>query len=259
MPCDDLRIGGTLSASGITGAVSINNAGIAVNDWSGIFGHTGYTVVPARIAGRPGVTLVGDALPKERYLTLNLAMTQMQRTGGAVQSSPGAYLWHNTDTVLGYLTDPTGFYLEVDDPLSTTRFVFCNAPDPASIDLLKNERRSVIPLVASEPFWKVGGTETSNTGTGAGSITNTGNATVYDAILNFSGAGTYTNSTAAWTLTVSAACIIDLGNRTIQVAGVNSDNLLTARTDQAWGWFLPGSNTLSRSVSVTTTFRSQWD
>lgn len=32
--CDDLRIGGTLSATGITGGTSVNNYGISVEDWS---------------------------------------------------------------------------------------------------------------------------------------------------------------------------------------------------------------------------------
>lgn len=258
MSCDDVRIGGILSASGISGGVSINNAGIAVNDWSGLFGHVGYSSTAARVAGRPGVTLVGDALPKERYLTLNLAMTQKRRTGGSVLGSAGEYLWSNTDLILGYLVDPTGFYLEVDDPLSTTRFVFCNAPDPTSIDLLRNERRSIIPIICGEPYWKVGGTEITSTGTGAGTVTNTGNATVYDAIISFSGAGNYVNSTAGWTITTTGACIVDLGNRTIQVGGVNSDNLVSGRTDQAWGWFLPGANTISRSVTSTLTMRSQY-
>ena len=257
MVCDDLRIGGTLSSSGISGGVSINGTGIVVQDWSGLFGHVGYTLTGARVSGRPGVTLVGDALPKERYLTLNLAFLQERRTGGSVDTNPGGYLWSNTDLVLGYLANPTGFYLEVDDPVGT-RFVFCNAPDPASIDYLRNERRAVIPLVASEPYWKVGGTETTSTGTGAGSVTNTGNATVYDAIISFSGAGNYINSTAGWTITVSSACVVDLGDRTVKVAGVNSDNLMT-RTDRDWGWFEPGANTISRSVTSTMTMRSQYD
>lgn len=259
MPCDDVRIGGTLSSSGISGGQSINNAGIAIQDWSGLFGHVGYSLSPARVAGRPGVVLVGDALPKERYLTLNLAMTQKRRTGGSVLGSAGAYLWSNTDLILGYLADLLGFYLEVDDPLSTTRFVHLKAPDPANVDAFRNERRAVIPLIADEPYWKVGGTEITSTGTGAGTVTNTGNATVYDAIISFSGAGNYVNSTAGWTITVSGACVVDLGNRTITVAGVNSDNLLTSRTDREWGWFLPGANTISRSVTSTVTLRSQYD
>lgn len=258
MACDDLRIGGTLSASGISGGISINNSGIAVQDWSGLFGHVGYSSVGAKVAGRPGVMLVGDALPKERFLTLSLAFTQAKRTGGSTLASPGAYLWSNTDLILGYMADPLGFYLEVDDPLSTTRFVHCNAPDPASIDYLRQERRAVFPLLATQPYWKVGLQESTNTTNGAGSITNSGNVTVYDAILTFSGAGSFTNSTAAWTLTVSAACVLNLGTRTVTVAGVNSDNLLTARTDQAWGWFLPGANTIATTVSVTTTYRSQY-
>lgn len=258
MACDDLRIGGTLSASGLTGGTSIGNAGIVVQDWSGLFGHVGYSSFAARVAGRPGITLVGDALPKERYLTLNLAFTQKLRTGGAVQTSPGAYLWNNTDTILAFMSNPTGFYLEVDDPFTTTRFVFCNSPDPASIDYLRQERRAVFPLVATHPFWKQGGTEITATGSGAGTITNAGNATVYDAIISFSGAGNFINSTAGWTLTVSAACVVNLGLRTVTVGGVNSDNLLTGRTSQAWGWFLPGANTISRSVTSTATLRSQW-
>jgi hypothetical protein len=258
MACDDLRIGGTLSSSGISGGQSINNSGIAVQDWSGLFGHVGYTLTAARVNGRPGVTLVGDALPKERYLTLNLALINARRTGGSVLSTTGGYLWANTDLILQYLADPTGFYLEVDDPIAT-RFVFCNAPDPATIDYLRAERRAVIPLIASEPYWKVGGTETTSTGTGAGTVTITGNVNVYDAIISFSGAGNYVNSAAGWTLTVSAACIVDLGNRTVQVGGVNSDNLLTSRTDREWGWFIPGANTISRSVTSTVTLRSQYN
>lgn len=258
MPCDDVRIGGTLSSSGISGGISINNAGIAIQDWSGLFGHVGYSLSPARVAGRPGVVLVGDALPKERYLTLNLAMTQKRRTGGTVQASAGAYLWANTDLILQYLSDPLGFYLEVDDPGTTTRFVHLYAPDPASIEAFRNERRAVIPLIADEPYWKVGGNEVTSTGTGAGTVTNSGNVTVYDGIISFSGAGNYVNSTAGWTLAVSSAAVVDLGNRTVTVGGVNSDNLLTTRTDREWGWFLPGANTISRSVSSTLTYRPQY-
>ena len=39
--CDDLRLGGTLSATGITGGLSINNTALSIEDWSGVLGHPG--------------------------------------------------------------------------------------------------------------------------------------------------------------------------------------------------------------------------
>lgn len=260
MACDDLRIGGTLSATGISGGISIADSRLTISDWSGIFGHVGYSLQVVQISGRPGGTLVGDGLGLVRFITLPLLITRWSTTGkgSLVASSYGKQLWDNTDLILGYLANPDGFYLEVDDPETGTRFTQCFTPNPSPISQIEWRRMS-IPIVSPWPYWSEGGNELTNTGTGAGSLTNNGNVPIYDAILTFSGAGTFTNSTAGWTITVSAACVIDLGNRTVQVAGVNSDGLMTARTSRDWGWFEVGANTLARSVSVTVTYREQFE
>lgn len=260
MACDDLRIGGTLSASGISGGVSISDSRIAISDWSGVFGHVGYSQQLVQVSGRPGGTLVGDALALARFITLPLLITRWATTGkgSLVASSYGKQLWDNTDLLLGYLANPAGFYLEIDDPESGTRFTDCYVPNPAPISQTE-WRRIAIPIISPWPYWREGGNELSLTGSGAGTLTVGGNVNVYDAILTFSGAGTFTNSTAGWTITVSAACVVNLGAKSVTVAGVNSDNLMTARTSRDWGWFEPGNNTLARSVSVGVTWRDQFE
>jgi hypothetical protein len=166
-------------------------------------------------------------------------------------------MWDNTDQIAVYLADRDGFYLEVDHPTLGSRFELCYALNAASISQPKRERNIVVPLTCPWPYWKEGGTEFTNTATGAGTITNTGDVTIYDPVITFSGAGTYTNSTEGWTLTTTGACVIDVGARTVTVGGVNNDNLLT-RTDREWAWFAVGANSVTRSVSCTTTFRVQY-
>lgn len=256
--CNDLRLGGTLSASGITGGVSINNSRIAIADWSGIFGHVGHSYQNLAVAGRPGVVLTGDGLPLERFVTLPLLITRWNETGRGALTAPseGAQMWDNTDLLIGYLGTRTGFYLEVDDPDGTKRFTFCYAANADPISQTK-WRRITVALISPWPYWKLGGTEFTNTASGAGTITVTGNVPVFDPVITFSAAGTYSNTTAGWTLTTTGACVIDVGARTVQVGGVNNDNLLT-RTDREWAWFEVGANTISRSVSCTTTMRMQY-
>lgn len=258
--CDDLRIGGVLSASGIAGGISIQDTRIMVSDWSGIFGHVGYSLQAVQVSGRPGSALVGDGLGLSRSITLPLLITRWGPTskGALVASSYGKQLWDNTDLLLGYLADNAGFYLEVDDPEAGTRFVQAYAINPAPL-AQREWRRIQVPLLCPWPYWSEGDAENSVAGSGAGTITVGGNVDVFDAILTFSGAGTYTNSTAGWTLTVSAACVINCKTRRVTVGGVNSDNLLTARTHRDFAWFQPGANTISRSVSVTTTWRDQFE
>lgn len=257
--CDDLRIGGTLSGSGITGGVSIQDTRIMVSDWSGIFGHVGHSYQPMAVAGRPGVVLTGDGLPLERFITLPLLITRWNEVsrGAITAPSEGAQLWDNTDLLLGYLANRNGFYLEVDDPDGTSRFAFCYAVTPAAISQIE-WRRMAVGLIAPWPYWKLGDTQFSDTASGGGTITITGNVPVFDPVITFSGAGTYTNTTAGWTLTTTGACVVDVGARTVQVGGVNNDNLLT-RTDREWAWFEVGANSITRSVSCTTVLRQQYE
>jgi hypothetical protein len=76
----------------------------------------------------------------------------------------------------------------------------------------------------------------------------------------FAGDGTFTHSTLGWTLTITgsaSAVTVDLGARTVTQAGVPADQLLTRNT-RDWGWFTPGSNAVTSTVSVVWTWRPQY-
>lgn len=249
--CDDLRIGGTLSATGITGGTNINSTLLGVEDWSGVLGHTGISLQPVEVSGRPGGLLTGDGLGKARFLSLNMVITRL-----GPLASGALNLIANTDTFLTALSQPAGNYLEVDMPDATKRFTHVTALDPASIGQPKTIRHISAQLYSAAPYWKLGGNQSSYTS--GGTLTNTGLVTVYDAVIVFAADATFTNSTAGWSLTIAGstgAVTVDLGARTVTQAGIPADQLLT-RTDRDWGWFLPGANTVSGAATVT--WRSQY-
>lgn len=249
--CDDLYLGGTLSGTGITGGTNINSTLLGVENWSGVLGHTGLGYNPVEVSGRPGGTLTGDGLAKARLLNLNMVIMR----NGALATGP-LNLVANTDTFLTLLAKPAGNYLEVVLPDATRRFLHVTALDPASIGQQRTNRHISVPLYSSLPYWHLGGTQSSYTS--GGTITNAGPMTVYDAVVTM-GNGTFTNSTAGWSLTIAGAAgsvIVDLGARTVTESGVPADQLLT-RTDREWGWFLPGANTVTGSATVT--WRSQYN
>lgn len=249
--CDDLWLGGTLSGSGITGGTNINSTLLGVEDWSGVLGHTGISYVPVEVSGRQGGSLTGDGLAKARLLQLNMVITR----NGLLSSGP-INLVANTDTFLSLLAKPAGNYLEIVLPDASKRFLHVTALDPASIGQPKTNRHISVSLYSPQPYWHLGGTQSSYTS--GGTITNAGQVTVYDAVVVFAADGTFTNSTAGWSLTItgsSGAVTVDLGNRTVTQAGIPADQLLT-RTDRDWGWFLPGANTVSGSATVT--WRTQY-
>ena len=255
--CDDLRLGGTLSATGIAGGTSINSTAIHVQDWSGVLGNPGVSLTPFSVTGRPGDLLVGDALPKSRLLTLNMEITRWGPVnGGLVEPTEQEQVVANTDDFLTLLANPLGNYLEITLPDTTLRFVKAYALDPAQVNQDRTLRRISVPMFAS-PYWRAGGNQSTDTISGADTLTTMGRVTVYDPVLVFSGDGAFTNSTAGWTLTITGstgAVTVDVGARTVTMGGVPADQVLTV-TDREWGWFLPGANTVTSSVSTVVTWR----
>jgi hypothetical protein len=122
-------------------------------------------------------------------------------------------------------------------------------------------RRLSVPLWSPNPYWRAGGTQSTDTISGADTLAVAGNVSVYDAVLVFSGDGAFTNSTAGWTLTIAGSVspvTVDLGQRTVTQAGSPADQLLTP-TDRSWGWFRPGNNSVTSSVSTTVTWRNSFN
>lgn len=256
--CDDLRLGGTLSSSGIAGGTSINDMNIGVFDWSGLFVQPGLSYTPFYATGRPGGWVTGDGLPKDRFCTLNMQMTRWSNTPATTEAET---LWDNSDKFLALLQSPN--YLEVDLPDSTSRFLLVVSVDPAIVEQPFRARRISVPLYSPMPYWKEGGTEDSDTISGADTLVVGGNAPLLDAVLTFAAAGTFTGP-GGWTLTVgtfpggATSVIVNMGTRTVTTnTGAPADAIFTHSLSD-WGSFAPGNNSVSSTASVTVTYRSSW-
>lgn len=253
--CNDLRLGGTLSATGITGGTSINDTALSVQDWSGLLGNPGLAYTPFEVSGRPGAFLVGDGLPRARLMNLNMQITRWGPTDfGLVEPTEEEQLVANTDTFLALLQAPQ--YLELDMPDLTKRFVQVTSIDPSFIDQPRRMRAISVPLQGSA-YWRAGGNQSTDTISGADSLVTGGTVNVYDAVLVFSGDGTFTHSTLGWTLEIAGSggpVTVDLGNRTVTEGGNPAEELLI-RNNANWGWFTPGTNSVTSDVSVSVTWR----
>lgn len=258
--CNDLRLGGSLSASGITGGLSINSTAIGVYDWSGIFGHAGYTTSPLQVNGRPGSYFAGDMLGRSRFPLLRIQLTREGPNVVLVEPTEEEQLWANTDDFLTLLADPDGQYLEYDMPDGEMRFALVRAIDAAVVNQVTSRRRVAVPLITDWPYWKKGGAQSSQTINGVDNLNNLGRVTVYDPVLTFSGAGTITHSTEGWSIEATAGSfplVVNLGTRTVTQGGVAATNRIR-RDSRDWGWFPAGNNSILTDVSIGITWRIQY-
>ncbi len=256
--CDDLRLGGTLSAAGLTGGTSINSTALAVADWSQILGSAGISGQVQVINGRPGGLISGDLLGRERYPILAMRITESDDAGGLSEPTRYEQKVVNTDVFLGLITDPDGQYLELDMPDGTSRFIHVSNLGPAPIIQPRRSRTVRVPLVSPFPYWKAGAQEDTDTINGVDVMTVGGNREVYDAVLVFAGDGTFTHDDLGWSIEVTgsgAAVTVDLGDRTVTEAAADALNRIR-RDSRKWGWFVPGANNVTTDVSVVATWRS---
>jgi len=259
--CDDLRLGGELSSTGIANGVSINNTGLSVADWSGLLGTAGITGRPVEVFGRPGAYLAGDRLGQPRFPTLNMNITGWDRLGGTAWVN--TQLQDNTDTFLELLTNPDGEYLEVDMPDTTSRFLLVQNLDPASISQPKRVRSMRVPLFSPFPYWKEGGAQDSQTiATTTANLSVGGNREVYDFVMVFAGDGIVTHNGLGWTIEVTGSggvVTVDLTTQPISITegGMPANNRVR-RNNRKWGWLVPGNNSITTTASVGFTWRSSW-
>lgn len=265
MTCNDLRLGGTLSSSGLTGGTSINSTALMVSDWSDILGTAGLSAQLQQVNGRTGGFISGDRLGLARFPTLNMRITKYGPNLTLVEPSFDEQKQANTDDFLALVTDPAGNYLEVDMADGTSRFIYVYDLDPAPMRQPEKDRTIAVPLASPNAYWKEGGQEDTDTIASADTMTVGGNRSVYDAVLVFAGDGTFTHSTLGWAIEVTGsggAVTVDLGNRTVTEGGNPALNRIrrTPATGAGgvWGWFTPGSNSVTSDVSVVVTWRSSW-
>lgn len=236
-----------------------------VSDWAGLLGTGGITGSPLQVNGRPGMFLAGDQLPRARFFNLNIRATRRGPTNWALtEPDEDEQIWENTDDFLTAVTTPET-YLEVDLPDGTSRFLTVTNLDPAFTNLHNLKRAWSIPFVSDWGYWRQGGTQESSVVSGATVFTAGGRKNIYDAVLVFAGNGTFTHSTLGWGIQVTGAAgavTVDLGARTVTEGGNPALNRIrrTPATGQGrvWGWFTPGSNSVTANVSVTVTRRAQF-
>lgn len=254
--CDDLRLGGTLADAGITGGLSINGTALSVADWSDILGHAGYRKTPISVSGRPGARMVGEGLPRPRFLNLDLNVGVLNPQG-TLTVSECEQKQANTDAFLALVADPDGQYLELEMPDSSERFLHVYANDPGFISQPRKLRQIRTPLVAEWGYWRASVAST-DTVSGADTVVVGGTVRVYDPIFTFAGDGTI--STSDWSLTITGsggAVIVDCGAREVTEGGNRADQLLTI-TSREWGWLDPGNYAITSTVSVGVKWRNQW-
>ena len=263
--CDDLRLGGTLSSTGITGGVSINGTAYSVTDWSSIFGTAGLSSSQVEVYGRPGAFTAGDLLGLPYSFNLDLAILDRNSTGGLSEPTYPEQLQANTDAFLALLASSSPQLLEVDMPDGTSRFRRVTNFFPAPIRQPRALRTITAPLADNWPYWHEGGNESTDTITGADTLVVGGNVDVYDAVLVFAGDGTFTHSTLGWAIEVvgsSGAVTVDLGNRTVEEGGNPAPNRIRRTvvpgSGRVWGWFTDGNNSVTSDVSVVVTWRDQY-
>lgn len=263
--CDDLRIGGTLGASGISGGLSINSTALQVSDWAGLLGVAGIHGSALAVNGRPGTFLAGDLLGRSRFFNLSMRITGWGPVNFVLtEGSEARQIWENTDDLLTALTVPET-YLEVDLPDATSRFLRITNLDPAFTTRHNQAREISVPLSSDWPYWHQGGVQESTVVSGATNVAVGGRKAVYDPVLVFAGNGTFTHSTLGWAIQVigaAGAVTVDLGERTVTEGGSPALNRIrrTPATGQGrvWGWFTPGANSVTSTVSVTVTRRAQF-
>lgn len=262
--CDDLRLGGTLSSSGITGGVSINGTAYTVTDWSTIFGTPGQSGSQVEVFGRAGAESVGDLLPQGSAFTLSIAILDRNTAGGLTEPTKAEQKQANTDRFLSLLASRSGVYLEVDIADGTSRFKLVRNFTPAPVQQPRRLRTVRAPLVSDWGLWHEGGMEDSETISGGDTITIDGE-TVWDAQLVFSGDGTFTHSDLGWAIEVtgsSGPVTVNLGNRTVTEGGVAATNRIRRTTvpqmGRFWGWFVNGVNNVTSDVSVDVVWREQY-
>lgn len=258
VPCVSIKLGGTVTDAGITGGIDIGDMRYQVNDWSNLWGSIPIRAAHQRIGGRAGRLLTGPKLPDWRLLTLNLRSMPWDPTGGytdgaAYTDEECGQIIENLLTMVGLFGD--GDPLVIEWVVDTARSLYLEAWTLTAAPVITQGKHRLISqtLEASYPYWKEDVLQT-DTISGADTITNPGTAEIFDAILVFSGAGSFTNSTTGQVITTTAAAEIDVNNHLVLSGGVDVDGVAQVDGNQ-WMRFRRGVNNVVSTVSVDVKWR----
>lgn len=260
--CDDLLIGGTVTAGGVTGGYSVNGTAYSVGDWSELFGGTGLTGRQLEVLGRPGGYMTGDLLGRSRFFNLELVILDRNTSGGLTEPTSQEQRDENTDVLLATIASGVPQVLEVLMADGSSRYITATALDASPIEQPRRQRRITIPYETTWPYWRDAGAVSTDTMSGADTLAVAGKQPVYDAVLTFAGNGSLTHPGLGWSITIagaSGAVVVDLGNRTVTEGGNEATNRMRRTGGRVWGWFTPGNNSVTAAgTTVGVAYRAQY-
>ena len=259
--CEDLKVGGTVGASSITGGTSVSNYALMVFDYSSLWGTVAKRASAQRSIGTPGGVVTGQELPDSRLILLNLRSTDLTTIGGG--GTP-TQLWANQDTLTSLFTDTGGETIEWILP-TESRWIKAYALTGASVLTFGKYRTLSLPLTAPWPYWQ-SDTEQSQVINGAGVSYTIGGTTqrIYNPKIVFSSNGTFTDVTSGLAMTVagSAAPVTverdATTNRWTATEGGSAVPGKIAVNDSRW-MFLTRGGTATTTVSCTVTWRDSYE
>lgn len=261
-----LRFGGTISGSTITGGTLVDSPAISMVNHNNIWGLPGRRGFNSELLGQPG-SRHRRKLPRPRLMTLSVSVWDRDDQGTiTAPNGKCEELEDNMDTLLGLLGGGRGgqFMIQDDRQDSTTRWIMAEAGEAFFVEgplfgELHAAYTLLCPVTCAYPFWQ---SETLNSDTlsGADTLTNAGNAPIYNSVLTYSGDGTLTNSDDGDTLEVdgsSGSVIVDIGERTVTQGGSAADGLLIP-SDPTWMVFGAGTTNVNATVSIGASYRDHW-
>lgn len=261
-PCIDVKVGGSISGSTITGGTSLVAENLLIADYSGLWGVPGGRGLLSDIVGQPGSALAGQNLPRHRLLTLSVRATDTPGGGGVPTHQQ---LSDNQDTLAGLFDDPAGTLIEWVTPDGSSRWIIAHALQSAPIVIQTRYRLLSLPLDAPWPYWRAETLDSQVINGAAVAYTNLGGTVkrVYDPILEFAGDGVFTDNSSGLTCTVagSAGTVTvqrdaTTGRWTATEGGSPVPNKVTFADPR--GVYLTKGGTATTTVSVTVKTRDQW-
>jgi len=270
-------MGGTITASTLSGGTVIESAGIALAAWDGILGYPGRDGEDAALLGRDGAKRLTKQY-RPRILTIQFLARDRSATGTITTTDGRRYELESNLDGIKTLVDGGGgtVLLERDIADGTggtaTRWIELEAVEassPITRGPIFGSTHSAYQMSqvfrGAYPFWQ---SETLNSqvltaGGSPNAVVNDGNARVSNASLAFVGNAVVTHDTNGDTVEIAGstgASTVDIGASTIKDGSNNNvDNWFEPPAKPYWLRLDPGSNPLTITGSnVTISYRDHW-
>lgn len=148
--CADVKIGGTISGSTLSGGVSIAHAGLSIVDYGALWGAPRFRASGVEVIGQPGIVLPAAPVPASRNIPLAVAVRPFDSTGLLTLAD----LDGNLDDVLAELTDPAGTLIQWTRIDGTELWIKAICLTSISVTQIVQQRVAQLPMTGLWPYWQ---------------------------------------------------------------------------------------------------------